>query len=82
MSFLRLLVMTAEHGKIKVVDFKNGYDNPTKTNEFKKDPELENKIDTWGLAFMHVLLEEYNEYKVVEISIPRGELATETSNGK
>jgi len=39
-------------------------DNPQKSNEFKKDVHLSDKINTWCEAFMHILLEHYKEYLV------------------
>ena len=50
--------------RIKVVDFNSRFvDNPTRPGEFLKDPLLEEKSQSWSMAFITILLEYYAIYK-------------------
>lgn len=47
--------------RIRVIDFNSKFvENPTKSNEFKIDNELKNKIKNWSGAFFNYLIHIYN----------------------
>jgi P4 family phage/plasmid primase-like protien len=58
--------------RLEVSEFPNKFvDNPTKDNEFQKDPELSNKLKMWGETFMSMLIYYYKIYKSEGVAPPK-----------
>lgn len=57
--------------RVKVIPFSSKFvENPTKTNEFKIDKNLDNKMKNWKEDFMALLWQYYQEYKHKDIIVP------------
>jgi P4 family phage/plasmid primase-like protien len=67
--------------RIRVIDFKSKFlDNPdpNKENEFKRDPDLKNKIEKWTPYLMGILIHYYNKGKTNGIKEPEEVLQSTT----
>jgi P4 family phage/plasmid primase-like protien len=51
--------------RIKIVEFSSKFvDNPKRDHEFDKDLDLDRKINTWGTAFLSILVHYYKKIKL------------------
>lgn len=58
--------------RLEIVEFTSKFvDNPVAENEFKKDPELSNKLKVWGETFMSMLIYYYKIYKQEGVIPPK-----------
>ena len=58
--------------RLEIVEFTSKFvDNPVLENEFKKDPELSNKLKAWGETFMSMLIYYYKIYKQEGVVPPK-----------
>lgn len=64
--------------RIQVINFGSKFcDNPTKENEYPRDPNLKNKFESWKPYMMSILIHYYNKGVDEGIEIPE-EVAIET----
>jgi putative DNA primase/helicase len=59
---------------ISVIEFRSRFvdePNPNKSNEFKKDVHLSDKINNWIEPFMYILLEHYKIYQTKGLIEPK-----------
>ena len=58
--------------RVKVIPFSSKFvENPTKSNEFKIDKNLDAKMKLWKEDFMALLWQYYQEYKHKDIIVPK-----------
>ncbi len=60
--------------RLRVIEFTSRFveePDPTKSNEFKADKELDNKLNSWKEDFMGLLVEYYKKYKTEGLKEPK-----------